>query len=99
MKRTYPKILKCNEFSSLLAGFVQTEILFVFPYLTFSPLTPLSIKETDYTHGNAICDSSKLYTNITFTFDEEEHRAAPSSNKFRKLTESYTLVKKFVLFT
>ena len=66
---TYPKILKCNEFILLLAGFVQTGVLFVFPYFKFSPLRPLSIKYTDYTHGNAICDSSKLYTNITFTFD------------------------------
>ena len=44
MKTTYPKILKCNGFSLLLAGFVQTGVLFVFPYLTFSPLRPLSIK-------------------------------------------------------
>ena len=44
MKRTNPEILKCNEFSLLLAGFVQTEVLFVFPYLTFTPLRQLSIK-------------------------------------------------------
>ena len=69
MKRTYPKILKCNGFSLLLAGYVQTGVLFVFPYLAFSPLRRLSIKKTEYTHANAICDSSKLYTNITFTFD------------------------------
>ena len=70
MKRTYLEILKCNEFNLLLAGFVQTGVLFVFPYLTFSPLRSLiSSKYTDYTHGNAICDSSKLYSNTTFTFD------------------------------
>ena len=45
MKRTYFEILKCNEFNLLLAGFVQTGVLFVFPYLTFSPLRSLiSIK-------------------------------------------------------
>jgi len=33
MKRTNPEILKCDEFSLLLAGFGQTEVLFVFPYL------------------------------------------------------------------
>ena len=34
MKRTYLEILKCFE---LLAGFAQTGVLFVFPYLIFSP--------------------------------------------------------------
>ena len=45
MIRTYLEIFKCNEFSLLLAGFVQIGVLFVFPYLTFSPLRSLiSIK-------------------------------------------------------
>ena len=44
MKRRNPDMLKCKEFSLLLAGFVQTEVLFVFSYLLFSALRPLSIK-------------------------------------------------------